>query len=114
MSFVLKAIADVTVDVAIHVPGEETPSTIQARWTLHDWDAFQARVKQMQAGELSDEQLVAEDLQRLEGISDEKGEAVPYNSKLRDQLMQMGYVRRPLMASWFDAQNGRAKAAAKN
>ncbi|SDL77670.1 hypothetical protein SAMN05661010_02517 [Modicisalibacter muralis] len=114
MSFVLKAIADVTVDVSIHVPGEKKPSTIQARWTLHDWDAFQDRVRQMQEGEITDEQLVGEDLQHLDGIADEKGEPLPYSSDLRDQLMQMGYVRRPLMASWFEAQNGRAKAAAKN
>lgn len=114
MTFVLKPIPDTAVDVTVHVPGEDKPSTITATWRLHKWDDFQTRIKAMQAGDLSDEQLVEEDLVSLEGIKNEKGDSMAYSKDLADQLMQLGYVRRPLMASWFEAQNGRSKAAAKN
>lgn len=112
--FVLKPIPDHTVEVAIHVPGEDKPSTIEATWKLHKWDDFQARIEAMQSGELEDETLVEEDLVSLTGIKNEKGEQMAYSQELAAQLMQLGYVRRPLMASWFEAQQGRARAAAKN
>lgn len=114
MAFVLKAIPDTTLDVTIHVPGEEKPSTITATWKLHKWDQFQERVKAMQAGELDDDTLVEQDLINLSGVKDEKGSDIEYTPELAEQLLQLGYVRRPLMASWFEAQNGRSKAAAKN
>ena len=112
--FVLKPIPDTTVEVSIHVPGEDKPSTIEATWKLHKWDDFQARLQAIQDGELTDEQLVEEDLVTLSGIKNEAGEQIAYSKDVAAQLMQLGYVRRPLMASWFEAQNGRAKAAAKN
>jgi len=112
--FTLKTIPDHTVEVSIQVPGEETTSTIEATWKLHKWDDFQARIQAMQAGELTDEQLVEEDLINLAGIKNENGDSMAYSPDLAAQLMQLGYVRRPLMASWFEAQQGRNKAAAKN
>lgn len=114
MTFVLKAVAAVSLDVSIQVPGEKEPSTITATWKLHKWDEFQARFSDMQAGTMTDEDLVEQDLVDLGGIRDEKGEPLPFNPELVQELLQLGYVRRPLIASWFEAQNGRAKAAAKN
>ena len=114
MTFVLKSIPDTTLDVTVHVPGEEKPSTITATWKLHKWDQFQERVKALREGDLSDEALVEQDLITLGGIKDEKGADVPYSKDLAAELLQLGYVRRPLMASWFEAQNGRSQAAAKN
>lgn len=112
--FVLKTIPDTTVEVTIQVPGEDKPSTIEATWRLHKWDDFQARIQAMQAGDLTDEQLVEEDLVTLTGIKNEAGEQIAFSKDIAAQLMQLGYVRRPLMASWFEAQQGRNKAAAKN
>lgn len=112
--FVLKTIPDTQVDVTIQVPGDDKPSTITATWKLHKWDDFQERVKAMHAGDISDDTLVEEDLVSLEGIKDAEGQDLPYTPELAAQLLQISYVRRPLMASWFEAQNGRSKAAAKN
>lgn len=114
MTFVMKTVASAAIDVAIQVPGEEQPSTITATWKLHSWSEFQARVKELQGGKLTDEQLVELDLIDLGGIKDEKGNDLPHSKELAAQLLELPYVRRPLLASWFDVQNGRSKAAAKN
>lgn len=113
MSLVLKKIATTTVDVPVQVPGEEKPSTIQAEWKLHDWDTYRNAVDDQQKGKAKDEDLL-DDLVSVTGIKDEKGNDVPYDKALLEQLMQTTYIRRPLVLSWFAAQEGRTQAAAKN
>ncbi|MCC5904092.1 MAG: hypothetical protein JJT87_19445 [Halomonas sp.] len=113
MSLVLKKIPATTVDVPVQVPGEGKPSTIQATWKLHDWASYRAVVEAQQKGEKADEDLMA-DLEDISGIKDEKGKDVPFTKELLEQLMQTTYIRRPLILSWFAAQEGRSQAAAKN
>lgn len=113
MSLVLKKIATTTVDVPVHVPGEEKPATIQATWKLHDWDTYRATVKAQQESGKPDEDLL-DDLENVTGIKGENGEELPFDKELVAQLMQATYIRRPLILSWFAAQEGRNQAAAKN
>jgi len=114
MAFVLKKIPDVRVDVTVQVPGEEKPSVAVARWRLHAFDDFKAKADAMSRGEIGDEQLVDDDLLGLEGIKDEDGKDLPFSAELAHQLMQITAFRRSLIASWFNAQQGGAEAAAKN
>lgn len=113
MSLVLKKTPTITVDVPVQVPGEETAATIQATWNLHSWDAYRALVEAQQKGDKKDEDLL-DDLVGLGGITDEKGKEVAFSKDLVAELMQITYIRRPLILSWFAAQEGRNQAAAKN
>lgn len=113
MSLVLKKIPTTTVDVPVQVPGEEKPSTIQATWKLHDWDTYRATVEAQQEGKKNDEELL-DDLENVTGIKDENGNDIAFDKSLVEQLMQATYIRRPLVLSWFAAQEGRNQAAAKN
>ncbi|WP_447956501.1 hypothetical protein [Vreelandella sp. EE7] len=113
MSLVLKKIPTITVDVPVQVPEEENPSTIQATWKLHNWDDYRATVTAQQAGKKDDEDLI-KDLQGITGIKGEDGKDLPFDKDLLEQLMQTTYIRRPLILSWFAAQEGRNQAAAKN
>lgn len=113
MSLVLKKIPTTTVDVPVQVPGEEKTSTIQATWKLHDWDAYRKTVEAQQEGKKNDEELL-DDLENVTGIKDENGNELPFDKALVEQLMQATYIRRPLILSWFAAQEGRSQAAAKN
>lgn len=114
MAFVIKKIPDVRVDVTVHVPGEEAPSTAVARWRLHAFDDFKDKADAMRRGEIDDEQLVKDDLLDMEGIKDEDGKDLAFSADLAHQLMQITAFRRSLIASWFTAQQGGAEAAAKN
>lgn len=112
--FVIKKIPDIQVPVDIQVPGELEKSRIQATWKLHGFDEANARIKAIQAGEVTDQQLIAEDLINLGDLSDEQGQPASFTPELARQLLQMTYVRIPLINSWFTAQQCRAEAAAKN
>lgn len=114
MSFVLKQIPDITVPVTVQIPGEDEQSTIYAKWRLHPVSKTQELMCKQRAGELDDEALVEQDLLGLEGISDEKGNAIKFSKDLVAQLMDIAYVRKNLILSWFAAQQGRSEAAAKN
>ena len=114
MSFVLKTLEEITVPVTIHVPGSDEPSTIKARWRLHKVSEGQKIMEAQLHGKMSDDELVAKDLLGLEGITDEDGNEAKFDDALREQLMEIAYVRRPLVLSWFAAQQGRDQASAKN
>jgi len=111
--FTLKDIPDITVDVPVQVPGEKKASSLQATWTLHDWDEYRKKAEELREGKLSDDDVL-KDLVSLGGIKDEKGKALEYSDDLLKAVLKKTYVRRPLLLSWFAAQEGRQQAAAKN
>ena len=113
MSLILKKIPTVTVDVPIQVPGDKKAASIQAEWKLHKWDDYRAVVDAQQAGKKKDEDLL-DDLVNVSGIKGEDKKDLPFDKELVEQLMQETYIRRPLILSWYAAQEGRSQAAAKN
>lgn len=112
--FVIKNVPEITVPVDIHVPGEEPVSRIYATWKLHSYNGAQERTEAIRRGEVTDEQVVTDDLVNLSDLSDEQGNAVAFTPELALQLLQMTYVRVPLVTSWYAAQQGRSEAVAKN
>ncbi|MGP7732931.1 hypothetical protein [Oceanimonas smirnovii] len=111
---IIKTIPDITVPVDIHVPGDAEPSRIQATWRLYEYDAARERTDKIAAGELTDEQVVAEDLLGLSGLFDEQGKPLAFTPELAQKLIKATYIRVPLSRSWFAAQACRTEAAAKN
>jgi hypothetical protein len=114
MAFIIKQVPDITVPVDIQVPGEAETCRIEARWKLHGFDAARARIEAIQAGKVTDEQLVAEDLLSAGPFRQADGTEIPFSAELAQSLLQMTYVRMPLVQSWFAAQNCRQEASAKN
>lgn len=112
--FIVKTIPEITVPVDIKVPGEEAVSRIYATWKLHSYDDVQERRAAITSGELSDEQITESDLVNLSDLSDEQGNKLDFTPELVAQLLQITYVRLPLIQSWFAAQQGRSEAAVKN
>lgn len=111
---IIKEVPSITVPVDIRVPGEAEPSRVNATWKLYDYTPAQERVKAIHAGDITDEQLLAEDLLDLGPLTDAEGNPLKYSPELGRQLLEKTYIRVPLLQSWFPAQAGRAEAAAKN
>lgn len=114
MAFIVKTVPDVTVPVEIMVPGDEAPSRIHARWKLHNFDQFQERMKLAGTGDITDEQLIREDLVHAGPFHDEEGNELPFSHDLVVELLQQTFFRTALIASWYPAQQGRVEAVAKN
>ncbi|WP_375058418.1 hypothetical protein [Zobellella sp. DQSA1] len=111
---IIKDVQTITVPVDILVPGDEAPSRVQATWKLYDYTPAQDRLAAIRAGEITDEQLLTEDLLDLAPLKDAAGNSLKYTPELGLQLLEKTYIRMPLIQSWFPAQAGRAEAAAKN
>ncbi|RUR43370.1 hypothetical protein [Vreelandella populi] len=109
----LTSAVTITVDVPYTDPIQGA-QTFQATWKLHKWDEYRGIVTAQQAGEKTDEDLM-EDLVRLDGLKDsETKEQIAHCDELVDAAMSVTFMRRPLILSWFAAQEGRNQAAAKN
>lgn len=109
MAFIVKDVPEITVDVEIRQPGRAEPDVFQATWKLHKRDARRAREEEMRNGDLSDEQLIERDLVSISEVRNEAGE--PLTAL---QLLQYAHVERPLILSWFKAQECREASAQKN
>ncbi|MBW5802048.1 hypothetical protein [Halomonas elongata] len=114
MPFVVQEIPDIWVDVEIRTPGLEEPEALQARWRLHPFEDYKARLEKLQHGELGDEEIVEEDLLELAGAVTADGKDLPHCPELVAEVMNKTYARKALVLSWHKAQEGRAAAAAKN
>lgn len=112
-TIMLTSATTITVDVPYTDPIQGA-QTFQATWNLHKWDEYRSIVNAQQAGEKSDEDLI-EDLVRIDGLKDsETKEEIAHCDELVDAVMSVTFMRRPLILSWFAAQEGRSQAAAKN
>ncbi|WP_422102000.1 hypothetical protein [Vreelandella sp.] len=113
MSFKITQAETVTVPVPYTDP-IQGPKEFKATWKLHPWKEYRAIVDAQQAGTKADEELL-EDLVSLEGIEDsETKEKIQHCQALVDAAMSVTFIRRPLILSWFAAQEGRSRAATKN
>ncbi|MCP1314391.1 MULTISPECIES: hypothetical protein [unclassified Halomonas] len=103
----------ITVDVPYTDPVQGA-QTFQATWNLHKWSEYRKVVDAQQAGKKTDDDLL-DDLVRLEGIKDSQTkQEIPHCDELVAAVMDVTFMRRPLILSWFAAQEGRQQAAAKN
>lgn len=112
--FVLKSIPEITVPVTVHVPGDEESTVFHAKWRLHPVSKAREIMEQQRKGELNDDALVKQDLIGLQGVFDEAGNERSFSPELVQEMLEVSYVRIPLVMSWYAAQNGQAEAAAKN
>lgn len=113
MSIKITAAVSVTVPVPYTDPIQGA-KTFNATWKLHEWNEYHKIADAAKAGKKSDEDLL-EDLISLEGIKDsETGKEIKHCQELVDAAMKVTFIRRPLILSWFAAQEGRNQAAAKN
>ena len=55
---------------------------------------------------LVDDDVLAKDIISIEGVVDANDEAVVYAPELLDQLLNMDYVRKPLMEAWIQVNMG--------
>ncbi|MCD1588149.1 hypothetical protein K7H09_19285 [Halomonas sp. IOP_14] len=143
MSLVVKKITSSTVDVPVQVPGELKSGSLPATWKLHEWEEYRKIAEALKKGEMDDEELVNKELVDIdvvlqeewredeggapeglkvvkrEKIEGEEGYIVVTERSLgfaeaKELVMSTTYIRRPLIMSWFAAQEGRNQAAAKN
>ncbi|SES12587.1 hypothetical protein SAMN04487958_107204 [Vreelandella subterranea] len=117
MTFKLKPIPDVSLSVLINVPGDRgksTQHTITVRYRLLSVTEQREIFDASPEDRPNDDDLMARDVIDIEGIKDEDGKVLPYDIELLSQLMDISYVREPIINGWLRAQAGAGEAKQKN
>jgi hypothetical protein len=108
MAFVLKKVSSYKWPVSVDVPvdgGKFKKETFTAVFKKMSRSAFNDLVEQ------GDDALIAEIVEGWEGVKDEDGDDIEYNSETRDQLFDDPYVLRAVIMAYTDSLVG---AQAKN
>lgn len=117
MAFKLKAVPDVALDVPIDVPGDKGKTTRQSiivRYRLLSVTEQREVFEADPDDRIGDDELMARDVVDIQGVKDEDGKSLEYSTELLAQLMDVPYVRLPIVQGWMRAQSGAAEARQKN
>lgn len=117
MAFKLKPVPDVALEVPIDVPGDKgrsTRSSITVRYRLLSVSEHREVLDAAPENRIDDDELMARDIINIEGVADEDGKPLEYSTELLAQLMDVPYVRLPIVQGWMRAQTGAEEARQKN
>lgn len=114
MSFVFKHVPSVTLDVDIDVPGSKVASRIHVEYRLRSVTEQQDVFENKSKKNVTDDELMQSDILNITGIKSESGATIDFTSELLGQLMDVVYIRKPLVTGWMRAQSGAVGETQKN
>ena len=117
MSFKIKSVNSIKEKVIIREPRDlgrskqcdivvefKKPSVSEAKQILED----------SSNGEINDDQVLHDNIMNVEGLLDEDGAKITYSTDILPELLEMEYVRRPLIKKFMEVIVGREALKAKN
>lgn len=106
--FKIKHNSDFTWPVKVQVPtdGRHQEQQFTARFKVVE----RSRFEDISSGDATAETaLLREVLLGWEGVADESGEALPFSEQVRDQLLEIPYVRTAVVEAFFEGIAGRKR-----
>lgn len=94
--------------------GREIKVPFVAKYKKLKVDAAKALLLQVQNGELTDDDIIRENLVAWSGMPSADGGEVEYSPEMVEQAMNESEYREALVNGWMRAQFGRDSAKAKN
>ena len=117
MSFKLKAINSIKEKVIIQEPkdlGRKKQSDIVVEFKKLPVSETKQLLESSASGDINDDQLLQENIISIEGLIDESGKEIEYTQDVLDELLEIEYVRRPLIKRFMEVLVGREALKAKN
>jgi hypothetical protein len=117
MSFIIKKITSIKEKIIIEVPtdlGKTKRSEIFVEYKKLPVSETKKLLEDSATGDANDDDVLRENIINIEGLLDEDKSKVPYDSEILDQLLEMEYVRRPLIKKFMEVIVGREALKAKN
>lgn len=117
MSLIVKAVSTIKEKVFIDVPtnmGRVKRSDIVVEYKKLPVSEAKLLLEQTQSGELSDEEVLTENIVNIEGLLDEDKNKIEYDTGVLEQLLEMEYVRKPLARKFMEITVGKEALKAKN
>jgi hypothetical protein len=117
MSFIIKQVTSIKEKIIIEVPtdlGRTKRSEIIVEYKKLPVSETKKLLEDSAAGDANDDDVLRENIINIEGLLDEDKSKVDYDSSILDQLLEMEYVRRPLIKKFMEVIVGREALKAKN
>ncbi len=117
MSFVIKQVTSIKEKIIIEIPtdlGRLKRAEIVVEYRKLPVSETKKLLEDSAAGEANDDEVLRENIINIDGLLDEDKNKVPYNDDVLDQLLEMEYVRRPLIKKLMEVVVGRGALQAKN
>lgn len=117
MSFKIKAVTSIKEKIIIQEPkdlGRSKQSDITVEFKKLPVSATKQLLEDSARGEMNDDQVLSENIINIEGLIDEDGGKIEYSIDVLPELLEMEYVRRPLIKKFMEVIVGREALKAKN
>ena len=117
MSFIVKTISSIKEKVAIEVPtdlGKTKRSEIVVEFKKLPVSEAKQLLESSSSGELNDDDVLSENIVNIEGLLDEDKNKIEYNTSILSELLEMEFVRRPLITKFMEVTVGREALKRKN
>lgn len=117
MSFIVKPVSTIKEKVAIDVPqdmGKSQKSHIVVEYKKLPVSEAKTLLENAQAGELNDDDVLRDNIINIDGLLDESKAKIEYSTDVLEQLLEMEFVRKPLITKFMEVTVGREALQRKN
>ena len=117
MAYKLTSVDKIKIKVHINVPGDmgrSEKADFNVTYKKLPTSESKLLLNQVQNDEITDEEILVQNVLDIEGIKDENGGPVDFDAELVNALCEIEYVRRPLIEGFMTVQFGRGALGQKN
>jgi len=117
MSFKIQAVTSIKEKIIIQEPrdlGRSKQSHIVVEFKKLPVSETKQLLEDSARGDMNDDQTLTENIISIDGLLDEDGAKIEYSSDTLPELLEMEYVRRPMIKKFMEVIVGREALKAKN
>lgn len=115
--FTISPVNSLKVVVKIAVPqnfGKSKPADFEVEFKKLPISEVRDILKAVESGDTTDDILMAENIIGIKGLKDPEGKDLEYNTDLLASILEIEYVRGPLVKAFMTVQMGQEAARRKN
>jgi len=117
MAFIVKPVATIKEKVTIEEPtdmGKTKKSHIVVEFKKLPFSESKQLLENSQNGDVNDDDVLRDNIINVDGLLDEEKTKIDYSDDVLEQLLEMEYVRRPLITKFMEVLVGREALKRKN
>lgn len=117
MSFKITAVTSIKEKIMIQVPkdlGRSKACDIVVEFKKLPVSEAKQLLEDSSAGDMNDDQVLFANIIDIQGLIDDEGQKIDYSTDVLPELLEMEYVRRPLIKKFMEVMVGREALKPKN
>ncbi|QFU04589.1 hypothetical protein FIU82_06105 [Pseudoalteromonas sp. THAF3] len=117
MAFKFVPVTTIKRVIKVEIPGDfgkTTPADFEAEFKRLSVSEARALVEKIRAKEVSEDQVLRENVVNIKGVQGEDGHEIEFSQDLLTNLIEQAYIRGPLLAGLMDVNFSLDKLKQKN